>query len=541
MKKIDKLENINLSKTTLDFNSEFHVTLIRIPTISPVGGMSFSSIVPPITLAILSANLRAANIAVTNIDAVGEDLNHIALNPKNPKFNYQGLSPEEIIKRIPLNTNLLAVSCMFSNEWPFTRDVIQTIKKARPEIPIIAGGEHVSALPEYVLNTCPELDFIAIGEGDETVTEIANAFKNKTPIEEINGIGYLKDKKLVRTPPRKRLRALDTLPWPAWDLVPIQNYFDLNSSHGPYRGRTMPIIASRGCPYNCSFCSNEDMYGRSYYTRDVKCIVDEIEYYIEKYQIKCIDFFDLTIFINRQWTIDFCKELIKRDVKIVWQVSGGTRTEPINEEVIYYLKKAGCEYLCFAPETGSKEVLKMIRKRCDLDRMVSLFKISNKYKLDTRANLIIGFPNETRKQIWETILFQAKLALIGVLDAPIFIFSPYPGTDDFRLLQKRGVIAPDSELKDDFFEDLGVVGVNRKIRVCKAVSDRELKFYQLTGMLIFYGIYYLRHPVFLMKFIKNLFVGDISHSVFEHRIIQNVRNFFIKIGLKKIENKNIKH
>ena len=86
-----------------------------------------------------------------------------------------------------------------------------------------------------------------------------------------------------------------------------------------------------------------------------------------------------------------------------------------------------------------------------------------------------------------------------------------------------------------------MVGVNRKIRVCKAVSDRELKFYQLTGMLIFYGIYYLRHPVFLMKFIKNLFVGDISHSVFEHRIIQNVRNFFIKIGLKKIENKNIKH
>ena len=114
MKKIDRLENTNLSKTTLDFKNEFHITLIRIPTISPVGGMSFSSIVPPITLAILSANLRAANIAVTNIDAVGEDLNHIALNPKNPKFNYQGLSPEEIIKRIPLNTNLLAVSCMFS-------------------------------------------------------------------------------------------------------------------------------------------------------------------------------------------------------------------------------------------------------------------------------------------------------------------------------------------------------------------------------------------------------------------------------------------
>ena len=101
MKTINRLENINLAKGALHANNEFHVTLIRIPTVSPVGGLSFSSIVPPITLAILSANLRAANIAVTNIDAVGEDLNHIALNPKNPKFNYQGLSPEEIIKRIP--------------------------------------------------------------------------------------------------------------------------------------------------------------------------------------------------------------------------------------------------------------------------------------------------------------------------------------------------------------------------------------------------------------------------------------------------------
>ena len=115
---------------------------------------------------------------------------------------------------------------MFSNEWPFARDVIQTIKKARPEIPIIAGGEHVSALPEHVLNTCPELEFIAIGEGDEAITEIASAYKDKTPIEKINGIGYLKDKKFIKTPPRKRLRKIDVLPWPAWDLVPLENLFD---------------------------------------------------------------------------------------------------------------------------------------------------------------------------------------------------------------------------------------------------------------------------------------------------------------------------
>jgi len=418
-------------------NSDFHITLLRTPIVSAAGALAFSSIVPPITLAILSSNLRAAGFNVSNIDSVGEDIDHIAPVPRNPNLNYQGLSIEEIVKKIPENTNLLAVSCMFSNEWPFSRDVIKSIKKAKPNLSIIAGGEHVSALPEYVLNDCPELDLVGLGEGDEMITDIAESYRNKTKFEDINGIGFMSNGKFVRTPARRRIRKVDEIPWPAWDLVPLKNYFKIKSSHGPYRGKTMPIIASRGCPYDCTFCSNNEMYGRNYFTRDPKCVVDEIVSYIDKYDIKCIDFFDLTMIINKKWIINFCNELIRRKVKIIWQVSGGTRTESIDEEVIDLLKKSGCEYLCFAPETGSKEVLKMIRKNCDLDRMVYLFKICNRYKLDTRGNLIIGFPNETRKQILQTMLFQIRLAILGVLDAPVFIFSPYPGSDDFRLLQKK--------------------------------------------------------------------------------------------------------
>ena len=289
-------------------NSDFHITLLRTPIVSAAGALAFSSIVPPITLAILSSNLRAAGFNVSNIDSVGEDIDHIAPVPRNPNLNYQGLSIEEIVKKIPENTNLLAVSCMFSNEWPFSRDVIKSIKKAKPNLSIIAGGEHVSALPEYVLNDCPELDLVGLGEGDEMITDIAESYRNKTKFEDINGIGFMSNGKFVRTPARRRIRKVDEIPWPAWDLVPLKNYFKIKSSHGPYRGKTMPIIASRGCPYDCTFCSNNEMYGRNYFTRDPKCVVDEIVSYIDKYDIKCIDFFDLTMIINKKWIINFCNE-----------------------------------------------------------------------------------------------------------------------------------------------------------------------------------------------------------------------------------------
>lgn len=508
---------------------DFKVALLRTPIIFTTGSLSMSSITPPLALAYLSASLREAGFSVTAIDSVGEGIDHVDTVTTGSNLSYQGLSISQIIDRIGKDVDLLGISCMFSSEWTHSKRIIKAIKKANPHLTIIVGGEHATALPELVLNDCPEVDAIALGEGDETIVDIAEHYRTASNFEQVPGLAIRKQGQVIRTAPRTRIKKVDDLPWPAWDLVPLQAYFDAKTSHGPYRGRTMPILASRGCPYECTFCSNPLMYGRLYITRNPEDVVDEIASYIERYQIKCVDFYDLTTITKRKWILEFCDLILQRGVKFSWQISGGTRTEAIDEEVIIKAKQAGCEYLGFAPESGSEEVINVIKKRVDLKRMTQLFQIGIKHGIGTRANFIIGFPRETRSQIYETLFMQIKLATMGVLDAPVFEFTPYPGSEDFSYLRDKGVI---SKLDDAYFDSLASnLSFKEMRKYCENVSPFELKVYQLLGMLSFYFIYYLTHPGKLLSFIKGFWREPLSNSVFEQRIFSNLKKY--GIGLSK--------
>lgn len=511
-------------------DNNFHITLVRSPIVSVSGALSVSSIVPPLSIAYLSASLRSNGFSITNIDAVGEGIGNISKVPQSAHMEYQGLSIEGILKRIHPSTKVLGVSCMFSLEWPFTRRIIKEIKRNFSDIKIIAGGEHVTALPEFVLSDCKEIDIVVLGEGEETIVDLATCLERDRNVEEVNGIVYRSGGKFTRTAPRDRIKKIDDICWPAWDLVPINTYLDLKLSHGPYRGRAMPILASRGCPYNCAFCSNAKMWHRSYIARSPIDVVNEIKHYIDKYKIKCIEFYDLTPIIKKSWIMEFCDLIIDNNLNFSWQISGGTRTEAIDEEVIVKVKKAGCQYLGFAPESGSPAVLKQIRKRLNLQRMVNLIKIAKKHKIATRTNFVIGFPNDTRRQIYQTLFFQMKLAFFGVLDSPIFEFTPYPGSEYFEFLLHKGVIPG---LDDEYFESLGLnLQLKNKKSYCENVGTYELLIYRFMGMTVFYSIYYLFNPMKLLQFIKNLFWGNYSNSVFEQRIILNFKKRLLKLKYK---------
>jgi len=438
-------------------------------------------------------------------------------------MQYQGLSIEEILERIDTNVDLLGVSCMFSSEWVHTKRIIKAIKRKFPELSIIVGGEHATALPELVLDQCPEVDVVALGEGEETIIDLAESYRCQKGLDEVKGIAYRKKSEVVYTEPRKRIREVDDISWPAWDLLPIETYLNSGMSHGPYRGKTIPMLASRGCPYECTFCSNPVMYGKTYITRNPEDLLDEIATYQKRYGVKVIDFYDLTTITSRKWILRFCDLIEQRGMNFTWQISGGTRTEAIDEEVIVKAKKSGCEYLGFAPESGSEEVIQMIKKKVDLKRMLQLFKLGVKHNIGTRANLIIGFPKETRLQIYETLYMQIKLALIGVLDAPIFEFTPYPGSEDFDYLRNKKYIG---ELDDNYFDSLATdLSFAKHRRYCEAVGPKELKFYQIMGMALFYGTHYLVRPKKLIGFIRNIFGNNLSDNVFEQRILGNIKRF----------------
>jgi len=166
-----------------------HVTLISPALVSSDASFSIP-MTPPLGLAYIAGTLLKNSIDVTVIDAIGEDSNNIV---REGGYIYQGLTIEDVILRIPSNTSIIGVSCMFTQDWPYTRRLIQNIRQSFPETMIISGGEHITALLELSLRECPELDYCVLGEGEETMTDIALHVNDRKSIENVDGIVFIRD------------------------------------------------------------------------------------------------------------------------------------------------------------------------------------------------------------------------------------------------------------------------------------------------------------------------------------------------------------
>jgi len=184
---------------------------------------------------------------------------------------------------------------MFSQEWPHVRDSIHKIREAFPLAKIIVGGEHPTAMPEYTLRDCPHIDYLVAGEGELAMLELVWRIRTGQDVSSIFGIHYLKEGKyFYQDRIARRLSSITEMPWPAWHLINVEPYFRPNFTMGIGRGRNMAMLATRGCPYECTFCSSAKMWTIRYKMRDVKDVVDEIEYYIKTYSVNSIDLYDLT-------------------------------------------------------------------------------------------------------------------------------------------------------------------------------------------------------------------------------------------------------
>ncbi len=473
------------------------VCLIRPPNVvSPIAYTAL--LVPPLGLAYVAAFLKEAGHDVVVIDGIGEAPLRAA--PHRERWLLQGLSFDEILERIPRDAGLIGVSGMFSSDWVHVRSLINLIGGRFPGVPFIAGGEHFTGAPALSLQQCPCLTACVLGEGEETALEVVQSLERRESLAEVAGLALNQGGEMVRTRPRARLRALDSLPLPAWDLIPVANYLDNLLSYGVNRGRSMPMLASRGCPYQCTFCSNPEMWGTQWLARDPKRVADEIQMYIEKYGITNVDFCDLTAIVRRDWIMAFCRELIERDIRITWQLPSGTRSEAIDREVSRWLYRSGCRNLNYAPESGSKDTLRRIKKGISLSKMRDSLKGALKAGINVKINIIIGFPQENHREIWKTFWFLVKLSWMGAHDAAIGMFAPYPGSELYEELLREGKI----DLSDDYFNHLAYVDVSRARSFSRHLSDSWLRFYNLLGFAIFYLTNYLFRPWRLWRTLRNL-------------------------------------
>lgn len=515
---------LNALQTSPQVTPEIHdqqkpkVTLVRGPIVFSNGSVN-NEATPAIAFAYLAGYAREQGYDVDFVDGIALGLNQTWPLEIRDGFSCQGLKFDDIISLIPEDTDVIGFSAMFSGEWPVLKELIQRTRKRFPEKLIIAGGEHISALTEHSLRSCPEINLCIRGEGELPFMAVLEAITKGQDYYNLDAISYI-DKSgeyIHNGSVNPRMKNIDKLPWPYWPEGYLENFWKHGKSYGISSERDMPFMISRGCPYSCSFCSNKQMYTNRYVLRDIDDVIAEIKYYLKRYNITSIQLYDLTAITKRSWILELCQRLIKENIKLNWSLPSGTRSEALDLEVLNLLKQTGCNYLVYAPESGSVRSLKRIRKKVDLDKVVESVEAAKKVGLVLRTNLIIGFPGETWRDVFDTIMFGFKMAKKGVDDVPIFIFSPYPGTEFFDLIYKDSNLV----LDDEYFYSLTSLNGNyfstNIVSYTKNISSLSLGIIRVLAIFTNYILTYLFYPSRIIRFFRSL-NSKTSATVFEHRL-----------------------
>ena len=495
------------------------IVLIRPATITTADAVGEDA-APPLGLAYIAACLRRCGHDVSVVDGLGEALDQYTPIPDLPTGLRHGLSDEELLARIDPGAEVIGVSLMFSFEWPFSRELVTKIRARFPSAFLVAGGEHITALPEYSLTDCPALDCCALGEGEGTMVDLVEALASGRDLREVSGLCLRDGAGHLRTGPRPRLRELGDVPRPAWDLVPIENYLSGGVMTGVNYGRSMPMLASRGCPYQCTFCSNPGMWGTLWRVRDPGDVFDEMCDYMDRYGATNFDFYDLTAIVRRDWIVALCRTIIASGRRLTWQLPSGTRSEAIDEEVTRLLYESGCRYVNYAPESGSEAILEKIKKKIHKGKMLASMRAAVRNGINVKANFILGFPGERLRDVWRTYRFLASLSLLGVQDVSVFPFSPYPGSELFEFVRRRGDVA----LGDRYFLSLSqYTDPHYTKSYCENLSPFVLRLLCLAGMGLFYLVNYARHPARLARLVRNVFFRRDPKTKLESALVRVIK------------------
>lgn len=497
-----------LSKYGAAPGSSVKVVLVQPVTTHSIKTFKLSPVIPPLGIAYIAALIEKAGYPVSIIDSIGEAVHKVEPSACGG-YVRQGLSNEEIIERIDPEAGILGISTLFSQDWVEHRELIYAIRAAFPDIVIVIGGEHATALPEYILEDCSAIDFIVLAEGELTMLDLVHAVATGGTPESIPGIAYRgKQGDCVITGSARRIQDFTHLPRPAWHLLNVQKYRDIKFTAGTSRGFAMPILATRGCPYQCTFCSSPHMWTTRYVMRDPEDVADEIEDLHRTHGAESILFTDMTAFTKKKWILDLCREIKKREINVSLQMPSGTRSEALDEEVLGVLWDTGCKDLVYAPESGSADTLKTIKKRVDLKKMQASIRAAVKLGFRLQVHIIIIFPDEKRIDILKSVIFSIKLAFIGLDDWFPSPYKPYPGSEYYHHLRRQGRVR---EPSDAYFNSLrGGLDLFSDRAESWNVPTREMDTYRILATMLFYAVSYIAHPRRIARLLGGLFRGNLA-------------------------------
>ncbi len=457
---------------------------------------------PPLWMAYLSSSLRAVGLEPLMVDALGEGLDQRwALDGRD----YRGLTFGEILTRLPPSLKVLGVTCMFSSTWPLMRELLAALHQHRPDLLLVLGGEHATAMTETVFAESP-VQVVVTGEGEETAQALFGLLGAQAdPAEAVAG-GLLRGLPglcwrdetgaLQNEGRRARVKSVDDIPPPDWRGIPLDNYFAQRCGTGAWHGHYMPILATRGCPYQCTFCTSPNMWTTKWVARDPAQVVAEMAGYQRDYGAVDFQFQDLTAVLRKRWVLDFCQEIHKAGLKCTWQFPTGTRSEAIDEETAQAMARAGCSNFALPFESGDAAVLDAVKKRVNTKAQFVAGQAALRAGIRVGGFVMVGFPCETRQSLINSYKLVLKAAWLGFREMSVHSFVPLPGTEEYHHLLAKGRIKAGDAKYDDIYHWFAI---GRNASYSDVLGDRGLRWFVVFCLLSFFAVSYLRYPARLWR------------------------------------------
>jgi radical SAM superfamily enzyme YgiQ (UPF0313 family) len=389
-----------------------------------VGGL-----LPPLGLASIAGYLREYGYECAILDTVATNM-----------------TEKEILHTVKkLNPEVIGYTAL-TPSYPKVRDTAELIREHFPEILQILGGHHATVLKEYILENDSCFDVLVYGEGEVTSKELLDFFKeykfhrekiflDKT-LCSIKGIAFKNKDEIIVTPQRELIPDINILPFPARDMLPMEKYIPLPNQY--IRPPVVHMVVQRGCPFDCSFCSNNAVFGRRVRKRAPELVVEEIKYVIKNYGAREISFWDDTITVDKKWLGEVCEGILRNDLDIKWSCYASVNT--VDYEILTLMKRAGCWNIFYGYESGVQELLDNINKGITLEKIEYVNGLTKKAGIEIRGSFMIGLPGETPELAIKTLNFAIRL------DPEYVQFSlttPFPGTKLYSEASRYGYLDND--------------------------------------------------------------------------------------------------
>jgi anaerobic magnesium-protoporphyrin IX monomethyl ester cyclase len=384
-----------------------HVTLVNPP--SPSGAPP--SLFIPLGIGYLAAVLEKNQYEVNVIDCQ-------ALRPTRNQLK------AELIKSHPDVVGVTSATLTYKPAL----EIMKTAKEALSNCLLILGGPHVTVLDEQTLNEAPEADIIVRGEGEQTMLELADLVSrsNLKNIQEVEGITFRRNDKIVRNKDRAFIQNLDELPHPAYEHFQLSKY---KLSGKMY----LPIITSRGCPFQCTFCLASKMCGKRFRTRSPKKVVDELEWLRDVHGADVFAFYDDTFTFDIKRAYEICEEMKNRGFDLPWDCR--TRVDRISTEILSKMRDTNCQLIHFGVESGSQKMLSAMKKGTTVEQNERAIRWAKEVGVSVAISVVVGYPGETADMLKQTFDFIRKTG-------PDYVYVcqaiPYPGTELLDLLRELG-------------------------------------------------------------------------------------------------------